>query len=381
MSAEPFPAAASGSDPGVTRTNLGGAGCLAAGSLVAARYRIVALAGVGGMGMVYRAHDEQLDVDVALKVLRPEVAADPGFRERFRKELLLARQVSHRNAVRIHDLGVAGDLLFLTMDYVPGRSLRALLEEDGPLAPRQAVAIARQLAAALAAAHAEGVVHRDLKPANVLVDEGGRAFITDFGVARSMTAAGPTQIGAVVGTPDYLSPEQARGEPVDGRSDVYALGILLFEMLSGRLPFAGDSYAERLAQRIGGEARDLADLGIAAPARLRAVVRRCLQRKPARRYQGAAELLRDLEALPATAAAAPPPPGRWRHRLLTPAAGLAALALAALLVLVGWLVGRAAGWLPGSAGGAGAAAGRLSPRSWSAAAPAAATAPGTPPRA
>jgi eukaryotic-like serine/threonine-protein kinase len=384
VSAEPFSAPDAGSGPGVTRTNLGGAGCLAAGSLVAARYRIVALAGVGGMGMVYRAHDEQLDVDVALKVLRPEVAADPGFRERFRKELLLARQVSHRNAVRIHDLGVAGDLLFLTMDYVPGRSLRALLEEDGPLAPRQAVAIARQLAAALAAAHAEGVVHRDLKPANVLVDEGGRAFITDFGVARSMTVAGPTQTGAIVGTPDYLSPEQARGEPVDGRSDVYALGILLFEMLSGRLPFAGDSYAERLAQRLGGEARDLADLGVAAPARLRAVVRRCLRRQPARRYQGAAELLRDLDALPATVAAVPHSAGRSRHRLLmpaaTPAVGLAALVLAAvLLVLGGWIVGRAAGWLPGSAAGAGA--GRLSPRSRSGAAPAAAAAPGTPPQA
>jgi tetratricopeptide (TPR) repeat protein len=364
VSAEPFPAA--GSDPGATRTNLGGAGCLAAGSMIAARYRILALAGVGGMGMVYRAHDEQLDVDVALKVLRPEVAADPGFRERFRKELLLARQVSHRNAVRIHDLGVAGDLLFLTMDYVPGRSLRALLEEDGPLAPRQAVAIARQLAAALAAAHAEGVVHRDLKPANVLVDEGGRAFITDFGVARSMTAAGPTQTGAIVGTPDYLSPEQARGEPVDGRSDVYALGILLFEMLSGRLPFAGDSYAERLAQRLGGEARDLADLGIAAPARLRAVVRRCLQRKPARRYQGAAELLRDLDALPATSAAEPPArraARRWE---------LLGLLGAALLVLGGWIVGRAAGWLPGPAAVAGA--GRLSPRSRSAVVPAAAAA-------
>jgi tetratricopeptide (TPR) repeat protein len=366
VSAEPFPAAAAGSDPGVTRTNLGGAGCLAAGSLVAARYRIVALAGVGGMGMVYRAHDEQLDVEVALKVLRPEVAADPGFRERFRKELLLARQVSHRNAVRIHDLGVAGELLFLTMDYVPGRSLRALLEEDGPLAPRQAVAIARQLAAALAAAHAEGVVHRDLKPANVLVDEGGRAFITDFGVARSMTVAGPTQTGAIVGTPDYLSPEQARGEPVDGRSDVYALGILLFEMLSGRLPFAGDSHAERLAQRLGGKARDLAELGIAAPARLRAVVRRCLQRQPARRYQGAAELLRDLDALPATAAAAPPPSGRRRwHRLLTPAAGVAVL-----LVLAAWIAGRAAGWLsPRSPSGTAPAAGARQ------AAPAA---PGTP---
>jgi tetratricopeptide (TPR) repeat protein len=398
MSAEPFPAAAAGSDSGVTRTNLAGTGCLATGSLIAGRYRILALAGVGGMGMVYRAHDEQLDVDVALKVLRPEVAADPGFRERFRKELLLARQVSHRNAVRIHDLGVSGDLLFLTMDYVPGRSLRAVLEEDGPLAPRQAVAIARQLAAALAAAHAEGVVHRDLKPANVLLDAGGRAFITDFGVARSMTAGGPTQLGAIVGTPDYLSPEQARGEPVDGRSDVYALGILLFEMLSGRLPFAGDSYAERLAQRIGGEARDLADLGIAAPARLRAVVRRCLERKPARRYQGAAELLQDLDALPATVAAEAAarraagvagvwgflgrrrraladslPPGR--RRILATLAGVAALALVALFVVAAWVLGRAAGWLPGST--AGASAGRLSPRPRDAAAPAAVTAAST----
>jgi eukaryotic-like serine/threonine-protein kinase len=392
MSAEPFPAAAAaGSDPQATRTNLAGAGCLAAGSLVAGRYRILALAGVGGMGMVYRAHDEQLDVDVALKVLRPEVAADPGFRERFRKELLLARQVSHRNAVRIHDLGVSGDLLFLTMDYVPGRSLRALLEEDGPLGPRQAVAIARQLAAALAAAHAEGVVHRDLKPANVLVDAGGRAFVTDFGVARSMTTAGPTQLGVVVGTPDYLSPEQARGEPVDGRSDVYALGILLFEMLSGHLPFGGDSYAERLAQRIGGEARDLSDLGVAAPARLRAVVRRCLQRKPARRYQGAAELLADLDALPATSASASPSrrvggvvglvglvdrrrralfdgvaPGR--RRILAVVAAVAGLAVVTLLVLAAWVLVRAAGWLPGSMAGAGA--GRLASRSQSAAVPA-----------
>ena len=378
MSAEPFPAAAgTGSDPGATRTNQAGAGCLAAGSLIASRYRILALAGVGGMGMVYRAHDEQLDVDVALKVLRPEVASDPGFRERFRKELLLARQVSHRNAVRIHDLGVSGDLLFLTMDYVSGRSLRALLEEDGPLAPPQAVAIARQLAAALAAAHAEGVVHRDLKPANVLVDAGGRAFITDFGVARSMTAAGPTQTGAIVGTPDYLSPEQARGEPVDGRSDVYALGILLFEMLSGRLPFAGDSYAERLAQRIGGEARDLADLGIAAPARLRAVVRRCLQRKPARRYQAAAELLADLDAMPATASSEPPARGlagrlgwRWRGLLDRLAAAsrrrrhlaaAAVVALILLIVLAGWLLGRTrGGWLSPRPRNAAAAAGLAS---------------------
>jgi eukaryotic-like serine/threonine-protein kinase len=359
--------------PQPTRTNQGGAGCLAAGSLVAGRYRIVTLAGVGGMGMVYRARDEQLDIDIALKVLRPEVAADPGFRERFRKELLLARQVTHRNAVRIHDLGVEGDLLFLTMDFIAGRSLRAVLEEQGALGPRQAVAIARQLAEALAAAHAEGVVHRDLKPANVLVDDAGRALITDFGVARSMAVAGATQSGAIVGTPDYLSPEQARGEAVDGRSDLYAVGLLLFEMLSGRLPFAGDSYAERLAQRISGEARDLSDFGVAAPPRLRSILRRCLERNPARRYQSAQELLAALGALretelPGASAATDRraglaglaalagawlDPGRWTGRRRTWAVVAAAVAALAI-VAGGWALGR--GWLPGG-GGQGAGAG------------------------
>jgi tetratricopeptide (TPR) repeat protein len=335
----PFPAAP---DPQVTRTNHGGS-CLAAGHLVAARYRIVALAGVGGMGMVYRARDEQLDIDVALKVLRPEVAADPGFRGLFRKELLLARQVSHRHAVRIHDLGVDGELLFLTMDYVAGRSLRALLADEGPLPAPRAVAIARQLAEALAAAHAEGVVHRDLKPANVLVDESGRAFITDFGVARSMAAAGPTHTEGIVGTPDYLSPEQARGEPVDGRSDLYALGLLLFEMLSGKLPFAGESYTERLAQRLSGEARDLRDAGVEAPPRLRALVRRCLERNPAWRYQNAAELLAALDAHPEAAPAGRLRDWSWRWGRRMPRWLGAAVAALVVASLAAWAVARVAG--------------------------------------
>ncbi len=355
----PFPAAP---DPQATRTNHGGGG-LAAGHLVAARYRILALAGVGGMGMVYRARDEQLEIDVALKVLRPEVAADPAFRGLFRKELLLARQVSHRHAVRIHDLGVDGELLFLTMDFVAGRSLRALLADEGPLAAPRAVAIARQLAEALAAAHAEGVVHRDLKPANVLVDETGRAFITDFGVARSMAAAGPTHTEGIVGTPDYLSPEQARGEPVDGRSDLYALGLLLFEMLSGQLPFGGESYTERLAQRLHGEPRDLRDVGIEAQPRLRALLRRCLERIPARRFQTAAELLAAFDALGGVDPVARRSHWSWRRSLPAwlgglggPAGGvfgsrpgsprrLLGAVVAALVVasMVAWAVARVAG--------------------------------------
>src|SRR5262249_9258108 len=160
---------------------------------------------------------------------------------------VLARQVDHRNVVRIHDIGEHEGLRFLTMRYVEGRSLREVLEREGPLPWPRALKIVRQVAEGLAQAHEAGVVHRDLKPANVLVDELDNAFITDFGVARSVTQGGLTRDGAVVGTPDYLSPEQISGAPLDGRSDVYALGILLFELLSGELPFRAGTPSESLA--------------------------------------------------------------------------------------------------------------------------------------
>jgi serine/threonine protein kinase/tetratricopeptide (TPR) repeat protein len=266
---------------------------LATGSTVAGRYRISGLIGVGGMGIVYRAHDEQLDIDVALKVLRPELAGDARFRDRFRRELLLARQVSHRHAVRIHDLGVDGDLLFMTMDFISGRSLRAVLAA-GALPTRRAATIAQQLAEAMVTAHREGIVHRDLKPANVLIDEAGRAYLSDFGVARSMAAASMTLTGGVIGTPDYLSPEQARGEAVDGRSDLYSLGLVLFEMVSGRLPFDGASPSERIAQRINGRAVDLHLLGPDSSPLLRSILRRLLEADPERRYQTAEAVAVDL---------------------------------------------------------------------------------------
>src|SRR5688500_17492569 len=180
------------------------------------------------MGMVYRAEDEQLGLPVAVKVLRPGLAQDGRRLERFKQELILARQVSHPNVVRIHDLGRDGDLVFLTMDFVAGRSLAEVLAEQGHLEPERAVGIARQIAAALAVAHEAGVVHRDLEPANILVDDSGRAAISAFGVARSLAGPGTTQPGVVVGTLDYLSPEQARGGEVDGRADLYGLGILFY---------------------------------------------------------------------------------------------------------------------------------------------------------
>ena len=214
---------------------------LARGALVAGRYRVVRLLGVGGMGMVYQVHDEQLDLPAALKVLRPERAGSEEMRERFRRELILARQVSHKNVVRIHDLGHDGELMFLTMDFVAGRSLKELLAEEGPLPAERAVAIAGQLAGALEAAHREGVVHRDLKPANVLLGEDDRVYVTDFGIARSLSATGLTASGSVMGTPAYMPPEQALGkiDSMDERADVFGLGAILCEILTGNPPYVG----------------------------------------------------------------------------------------------------------------------------------------------
>jgi tetratricopeptide (TPR) repeat protein len=282
--------------PADTETNVDPSGRLAAGTLVAARYRVVEQLGLGGMGIVYRAFDEELGLEIALKVLRPDLGADPEWIERFRRELLLAREVTHKNVVRIHDIGESDGLRFLTMSLVPGRSLLDILSSGGPLPVERALRIFRQLAEALYAAHSAGVVHRDLKPANVLIGPEDTAFVTDFGVARSLLREGVTQAGTVVGTLDYLSPEQAAGDPVDARSDIYALGIVLFEMLTGELPFRGDSRAEVLAQRLTGRPRDIADTGTRVPAQVRRVIRRCLERSPARRYASAAELLRDLDA-------------------------------------------------------------------------------------
>jgi tetratricopeptide (TPR) repeat protein/TolB-like protein len=294
---------------------------LAPGTRVAGRYRIVSIAGVGGMGVVYRAADEELSVDVALKVLRQDLGSDPRVLERFRGELLSARQVTHKNVVRLHDIGEHAGMRFLTMDFVEGRSLKEILERDGPLPLEKALSILRQVAEGLGAAHEKGIVHRDLKPGNILIDPEGRAFITDFGVARSLGREGLTRAGAIVGTPDYLAPEQVSGDPVDGRTDLYALGIVFYESLSGELPFRGDSQTEALAQRLAGRHRDLRETGVAVPGWVREVIRRCLERSPSRRYPTARALIEDLDRrAPATA------------RRMQP---VALIASAAVLILAG----------------------------------------------
>lgn len=265
------------------------------GDVVADRFRIVRLLGMGGMGVVYHAHDTELDVDVALKLLRPELASRHDAFERFRQELLLARQVSSPHVVRIHDLVRHGEVWLISMDFVPGQSLERLLDTKGHLPPDDAIKIVRQLALGLAAAHQRGVVHRDLKPANVLITEEGEARITDFGVARSAGSTGITVSGVVIGTPEYLSPEQARADPVDGRSDLYALGLILFEMLTGTLPFRGGTPAEMLAQRIVRDPPSADTVRSDLPAFAVRLCSRLLELKPSRRFQSAEEVVKAID--------------------------------------------------------------------------------------
>jgi len=313
-----------------TVTGMLAASELLPGDRVAGRFVIGKLLGMGGMGVVHLARDEQLGVDVALKLLRPELASRPDAFERFRNELLLARQVSSPHVVRIHDLVQHGEAWLLCMDYVPGRSLEHLIDVDGGLSAERALSITRQIAQGLAAAHHRGVIHRDLKPANVLVTDADEALITDFGVARSLGATGLTKSGVIVGTPEYLSPEQARAEAVDGRSDLYALGLILHEMLTGRVPFQGGTPAEMLAQRIVRSPPSVGSVKSGLPTFAIALCDRLLDLRPARRVQDADAVIRAIDA-----GRLPPAPASPRRRLLL-LSGMLAMAF----------VGAAALYLP-----------------------------------
>lgn len=317
------------SDRDATLTGLHAQAELAPGTVLDGRYRIGALLGIGGMGVVYRATDLTLGIEVALKLLRPELAEREAVIERFRQELLLARQVSSPHVVRIHDLVRADGRWAISMDHVDGEALDRRLDRERRLPVEDALSIARQIAAGLAAAHARGVIHRDLKPANILLDRDGGAYISDFGVARSLAGSGGrTRAGSVIGTPDYLSPEQARGEPADARSDLYALGLMLHEMLAGELPFAGGTVAEVLAQRMVRAPASLAVVRDDLPEWLVRLVDRLLRPQPAHRLQRAEDV---IEAIDRRALGRDPREGA-RRSLRIAAVALAVAALAGMLV-------------------------------------------------
>jgi eukaryotic-like serine/threonine-protein kinase len=267
------------------------------------RYRIEALLGRGGMGAVYKAYDKELDRPVALKLVRPDLTSDPGAQQRFKQELLLASKISHKNVLRIHDLGDVGGVKFISMAYVEGEDLQHRLTSQGRLPVSEVVSLARQLLSALEAAQAEGVVHRDMKPQNVLLDRAGNAYISDFGLAKSLegAAAVMTRTGEVLGTPRYMSPEQVEGKPADHRSDLYSLGLIFYEMLTGEAPFTGSSAFQLMYQRLRERPKDVKQVNPEVPDYLARVVMRCLERDPEARYQNAREVLNDLDAERASA--------------------------------------------------------------------------------
>jgi eukaryotic-like serine/threonine-protein kinase len=254
------------------------------------------------MASVFLAHDEELDRPVAVKILAAHLASEPGFYERFVREARMAARLSHPNVVQVFDAGEEDERPYIVMEYVPGRTVADELGSNGRLDAGRVVDLALQVCGGLELAHSSGLVHRDVKPQNLLVRDDGTVKIADFGIARAVEATNLTQIGSILGTAAYLSPEQAEGEPVTAAADLYSLGVVLYELLTGRTPHEFSSLADLVVKQREEPIRPLSDLEPSVPQALEAVVMRCLARNPDYRPASAAELAREL------AAASPEPP-------------------------------------------------------------------------
>jgi len=256
------------------------------GYVLGRRYEIVQLLGQGGMGAVYRALDREVNRTVALKVIRPDLAGNASILDRFKLELVLSHQVTHKNVVRIYDLGDADGIKFITMEYIEGQDLRSLILEHKIFQPEEAVEIMGQVCQALGAAHSVGVIHRDLKPQNIMRDKTGRIVVMDFGLARLLDSTdGMTQTGAIVGTMEYMSPEQGLGKQLDERSDLFAVGLIFYELLTGLMPNKADSALASLLKRTHERAAPASSHSSAIPRALSDVVGKCLEPKLEDRYQ------------------------------------------------------------------------------------------------
>jgi serine/threonine protein kinase/tetratricopeptide (TPR) repeat protein len=267
---------------------------LTSGSTFAGRYQIIEELGKGGMGRVYKVWDTEVREKVALKLLNPLTAGDEKTIERFRNELKLARQIAHRNVCQMYHLAREGETYYITMECVAGEDLKSSIRRMGPLSIGKAISIAKQVCRGLSEAHRLGVIHRDLKPHNIMVDREGNARIMDFGIARSLRTKGITDTGMVVGTPEYMSPEQVEGTQVDQRSDIYSLGVILFEMVTGKVPFDGDTPLSIAVKHTTTAAPDPRELNRQIPEELSRVILRCMEKDKRARYQSAEDLLARL---------------------------------------------------------------------------------------
>jgi serine/threonine protein kinase/Tfp pilus assembly protein PilF len=283
-----------------TRTIQALSEALTRGTLFADRYEIIEKLGEGGMGTVYRAEDKKVGEEVALKLINPLVALDKKTIERFRNELKFARKIRHKNVCQMFDLGEDEGTHFITMEYVAGEDLKSLLRRTGKLTIEMAVRVAKQIAEGLAEAHDIGIVHRDLKPSNIMIDKKGDARIMDFGIARSKEAKGITGAGLVIGTPEYMSPEQAEGKEADLRSDIYSYGVILFEMVVGRLPFEGESSLAVAHKHRYDPAPDPRKYNPQVSDGLSSVILSCLEKEREARFQTIPELLAKLEIVATT---------------------------------------------------------------------------------
>lgn len=267
------------------------------GETFAGRYRVEGVLGKGGMGVVLKARDLQLDEEVAIKVIRPEHAVDVEFLERLKQEVRLARKISHRFVLRTHDFAEADGVAFVSMEYLKGVTLKRLLDDRGKLPLALVLRIGRQVTEGLEAAHAEGVVHRDIKPLNVLFDARGDVKLMDFGLAAPVSAAGKDRSGQVFGSPRYMAPEQVRGDRVDPRTDLYSLGVMLFELATGQPPFPGSDVSELLRKQLSAEPPHAKDLDHSLPASFSFLLDRLLQKRMEDRPSGAAEVVEVIKAI------------------------------------------------------------------------------------
>jgi tetratricopeptide (TPR) repeat protein len=303
----------------------------------AGRYQIIEELGRGGMGHVFKVLDTKVGEKIALKVIKPEISSDQKVLERFRNELKLTRKIRHRNVCQMFDFGEEKGIHFITMEYVRGENLKGLIKQVGQLSPGQALSIAEQICQGLSEAHRHDVIHRDLKPQNIMIDNDGTARIMDFGIARLLQAGEMTDSGLIIGTPEYMSPEQVEGKKIGRQSDIYSLGVILFEMVTGRVPFKGDTPLSIALKQKAEPPPHPKKFNSLVPDSLGRVILKCLDKNPARRYPSTEELLVDLKRIEREAPATrfvPFRKGRFKNIKLVPAVRLKRKPLAAALLAV-----------------------------------------------